>query len=228
MWLHGGSPVRASRISGRRGDRRAISTKPNLAKTEAMPTNPSPQTSGRPDSWAQTSSAEAPWAIAKSIAAAARAPVSPRFAVARSYMETGNGVAARLLFERTRNRRGVEMVDARARSDGPDRGPCWPPWSLWARLGRAKAFWRSHGLSTSIYIRVLPFVRRAASVSNPRVARGCGTPFSRRRQNSIAHRASHPEGGEAQRSTPPLGRVDRPSTMLRFVARGPGDFPPLK
>src|SRR6516164_9827049 len=50
----------SSRISGRRGERRAISVKPSAAKTEVTPTKPSPQISGRSASMGQASTARAP------------------------------------------------------------------------------------------------------------------------------------------------------------------------
>jgi hypothetical protein len=49
--------------------------------------------------------------------------------------------------------------------------------AVYGRDRAGAAFASTHGPSKSLHVKVLPFVRRAAGVSNPREARGGGTPF---------------------------------------------------
>jgi hypothetical protein len=88
--------------------------------------------------------------------------------------------------------------------------------AVYGRDRAGAAFACTHGPSKSLHIRVLPFVRRAAGVSNPRAARGCGTPFVP--TTPVEHRAQGrvtPKGAKRSRAARVSGLTDRARCYAR-------------
>jgi hypothetical protein len=79
--------------------------------------------------------------------------------------------------------------------------------AVYGRDRAGAAFACTDGPSKSVHIIVMPFVRRAAGVSNSREARGWGTPFVPTPPEQHRAQAQSPRRGEAEWSTPPRAEL---------------------
>src|SRR6185369_17237107 len=102
-------------MSGRRGDRRAISSKPSSRKTEAMPTKPPPHIKGRSASIGQASRAR-PFRSGVGDRRLGELLHETAAAMASADIEAGDSVEAGFLLVALRGLGGIEAHDIAARA----------------------------------------------------------------------------------------------------------------